>query len=220
MRTICFMSLSLVCWTLIGWPATAEDLPAMLAEQPASELSAESLRGARCAAVNISTAPSYLLVTIVDSSSGASWTSAVESATLFRALLLESSDWSQLPEGQSNESELSTVSQDPERTREILHMLSRRDSFRFELSNPKAIESLRPWYDGRLLHAARVYLAELTDDEILEESFQDFTHSEGPAASGRRRFALAHALLERGFFPSRGCVAPHLYVSLDPCQRR
>ena len=149
----------------------------------------------------------------------AEFSSAVESTTLVAALLLESSGQSPAPEIQSDGSHRPSPLWDSPKMREVLSMLSEEERFRFELSNPDAIDKLRPWYDEKLLQDARAFLAEVTDDQILEEPFQDFTDSDGSAASGRRQFALAHALFERGFFPSRGDRNPRLFVSPTPCKR-
>ena len=145
----------------------------------------------RCAVRNQSTAPSYVWVDVKDMATGKRWSAAVESNVVwadFRA--------------------------DPKT--------------RFELA---ARPELIPSYDSRLLAAARRHLRRFSDSEILagltyQSQFgriRSFTREDSifwvePSESMKRQEALAHALFERGFFPSRGDFVPVLYAARAACE--
>lgn len=145
----------------------------------------------RCAAQNQSTAPSYVWVDVTNPSTGTRWSAAVESSVVW-----------------------DDVRTDP--------------NTRFELS---ARPELVPSYDSRLLEAARRHLRRFSDEEILEGLSWDsqygpvraFTREDSfirtePEEVASRKEALAHALFERGLFPSRGDFVPVLYAARAVCR--
>lgn len=159
---------------------------------PRPALSPETYKQLRCAAENQTTAPSYVWVDVNDPESGRRWSAAVESSVV----------WADL---RSN------------------------PNTRFELD---ARPDLVPSYDERLLNAARRHLTRFSDSEIArgfsrDSQFGDvreFTRESSiflvqPSEMMSRKEALAHALFERGFYPSRGDYVPTLYASGAACPK-
>ncbi len=158
---------------------------------PRPELAPEVVEQLRCAAENRSTAPSYVWVDVRDGERGLRWSTVVESGVVY-------------PDLQAN------------------------PSTRFELG---ARPALVPPYDAKLLASARSHLDRFSDADISDgltpESqygkIRSFTREDSifwvePSEVERRKKALAHALFERGFYPSRGDFVPVLYASRRACR--
>ena len=159
----------------------------------------------RCAAKNASTAPSYVLVTVVNAKTREHFAATVESTTLQAALAVEH--------------ELASDSS-PSYYRAIDRLIDQHPDLAFEFSCEPAVERLRPAYTEVMLNDVRRTLTNLDDEAILTGFGPNGTlHRlyERDAGFWRWQPAVAHALLERGFFVGRGDYVPVLFVSRSPC---
>jgi len=171
---------------------------------PGANLAGSAGLDMRCAAKNYSTAPSYVLVTVVNTTSQERFVSAVTARNLQYALALE------------HELGNALTRQDPSAYQAIDKLIDEHPDLVFEFSFEPAIERLRPQYTEAMLKEARRDLANLDDKAILAGFAPD-----GNLHSLERKVGqaiVAHVLLERGFSVGRGDYIPSLNVGRTiPC---
>src|SRR2546425_174485 len=171
---------------------------------PGANLAGSAGLDMRCAAKNYSTAPSYVLVTVVNTTSQERFVSAVTARNLQYALALE------------HELGNALTRQDPSAYQAIDKLIDEHPDLVFEFSFEPAIERLRPQYTEAMLKEARRDLANLDDKAILAGFAPD-----GNLHSLERKVGqaiVAHVLLERGFSVGRGDHIPSLNVGRTiPC---
>ncbi len=163
-----------------------------------------------CAALNFTTAPAYVPITVINAKTKEIFHSTVESTTLHEALVIEF--------GVSD-------SQDDRRYFErIKGIIHRHADLRFTLKNKVAVGKLKPIYDGTALQAMRHAISRLDASEIVKGLSDNGelhllyrTNEENSYYS--RQAALASALLERGLYPGRGDYVPDMYLMKSPCER-
>lgn len=137
---------------------------------------------------NISTAPNYVLVTVVDGNTGTRQSVCMQAESLLGALCLEHDlKW---------EAAVGVALAQPDRV------------FRFSKTN--ALKCVVRAYSDQTLQETRNFLAEMTIDEIeaathdQRSKFYEFC-ARNPGAYGSRFAAVAHVLAERGILCVRGC---------------
>jgi len=159
----------------------------------------------RCGARNASSAPSYLFVEVHDPVSDERWQAAFESTRLI--------EWVRRDRGLE--------------LRDAIDFLSAKSG---ATEWPPVLEpisstqggGLRPAYSSDALREARAQVARFTDEEIrtrMIDSDPPLGPAPSPSGDAGSYDALAHALIERGHFPSRDDMAPHFYVSPSPCAK-
>lgn len=165
-----------------------------------------------CHAKNYFTAPSYVSITIVDGLTGETFDSTVESTTLIDSLATELGVLSQMGKEDARKQVFDQIDQHPD--------------MRFVLSNSKAVDALRPQYEESHLVVARELLAAVNLEEVRSDQkalaklelryYEAIRKKVGSWVGGQA--ALARVLLEKGFFPGRGDIAPGLYLIPSPCR--
>lgn len=159
-------------------------------------------RELQCTAKNASTAPAYVLVTVVSIKTGERFRSTVESTDLQAALAAEH----QIPEEGRSRAYYDAV----------FRLIDQHPDLVFEFAYDPAIDRLRLRYTDPMVSEVRQVLEGLSDEKILAGF--------GPGGPLHRLYereegfwmwqpAVAHVLLERGFFAGRGDYVPTLFVS-------
>jgi len=161
----------------------------------------------------LSTAPSYVLITVVDGRSGEE-TQIATSANFLRGAIGREYDIPSSVEGVALELQVA---------------LSARDR-RFTFHKRAALDNIKPYYTPAILAEVRHRVSSLTDADIragLPGSATDYEqtlhsiyiHREPWKEFAAYRDALAHVLLERHILCGRADRSGQLYVDRDPCPR-
>ena len=151
---------------------------------------------------NISTAPNYILVTVVNGNTGQQESVCFEAQALLTALYLEHNL-------RLAEATAFALAQ-PDRT--------------FRFSDTNALRLVYRAYSDQVLQEARDYISKMTADEIRiatsnqESKFYEFCARE-PGAFGVRFPAIAHALTERGILCGRSCKPGLFYIENETAQQ-
>jgi hypothetical protein len=137
---------------------------------------------------NISTAPNYILVTVVDGNNGKRQSVCMEAEALLTALHLERQlKWE-----------------------DAVVFAARQRDRTFTFSNTNALKSVTRAYSEQILQEARAFLAKITEGEIeagtgdQESEFYKFC-ARDPGSFTSRFPAVAHVLSERGILCVRSC---------------
>jgi hypothetical protein len=139
------------------------------------------------ALANQSTAPDYVLITVVDARDGAARIVCTAAPFLEGALHMEFD----IPYDEAGEHRVHDMAfQQPDRV--------------FRFSKPKALANVRPNYTQRQLEVIHASIAETTDAQLLDKRFVQILYTSRTGSRGYRD-AVAHALLERGISCRRGC---------------
>jgi len=144
---------------------------------------------------NISTAPNYILVTVVSGNTGRREPVCMEAQALLTALLLE--------HGLNGKEAVAFALAQPDRT--------------YRFSNANALKHVARAYSDEILREARDFLGKMTVNEIeiatrdQKSKFYDFC-ARTPGGFGSRFPAVAHALAERGILCVRGCKPGLFYI--------
>lgn len=158
----------------------------------------------RCAALNFSSSPSYVVVHITDEESEETFTSVVESTFLHQAIATEFG--------------MSPVEQ---YVKGIVQLIADHEDLRFEFRKQEAIALLRPRYTLRHLEYARAALSGESKQDIIakfagQQRTQDFIRADDNYWS--QIDAAAYVLLELALYPSRDDISPTLRVKPSPCE--
>jgi hypothetical protein len=140
---------------------------------------------------NSSTAPDYVLITVVDSRDGTARLVCTEAPCLEGALHMEFD----IPYDEAGQN----------RVHEMALMQSDRV---FRLSKPNALRNVKPRYTPRELDSVRALIAGRPDSDLLSTKFVDMLQRKTDCSNE----AIAHALLERGI----GCVRTCIEAELRP----
>jgi hypothetical protein len=148
---------------------------------------------------NISTAPDYVLVTVVDANTGTQQATCMEAETLLSALQVEHAlQWD----------------------RAVAFALAQPDRL-FRFSNPGALKLVSRAYSDPVLGEAREFLAAMTLAQIdvatrdPDSKFYKFCARE-PGAFGARFPALAHVLSKRGVLCTSSCKPGLFHIDIRP----
>ena len=151
---------------------------------------------------NISTAPNYILITVVNGNTGYQATACMEAEFLLTALNIEHNlKWAEA---------VAFALAQPDRT--------------FKFSDTNALKRVERAYSDHILQEARDFLAKLTVDEINAATFDqnsmfyEFCARE-PGAFGVRFPAIAHVLSERGILCGRSCKPGLFYIENESAQQ-
>jgi hypothetical protein len=150
---------------------------------------------------NHSTAPNYVLITVIDGSSRSNRVVCTEAPFLLGAIHREHN-----------------LGYDKTSLQKVDSLALAQRSRTFKFSNPEAIKNVQPRYTEGILDEVRRALKHYTDDELrqglrLEGTELSKLYDEKPGrAYGAYRDAIAHVLLERGLLPRRGCVVGRLTI--------
>ena len=174
---------------------------------PSSAYSAEVLNGLsdsqfESALRNISTAPNYILVTVVNGNTGYHAPVCMEAEFLLSALNIEYNlKWAEA---------VAFALAQPNRT--------------FKFSNTNALSRVERAYSDQTLQDARDFLGNMTVDEIhaatidQNSTLYEFCARE-PGAYGIRFPAIAHVLSERGILCGRSCKPGLFYIENGSAQQ-
>ncbi|MDF9826906.1 hypothetical protein M2447_000991 [Ereboglobus sp. PH5-10] len=156
----------------------------------------------RRAILNRSTAPNFVLITVVNDNTNEARVVCVEAPFLLGAIHRENN-----------------IPYSDEGVRKALDLaLANKDQV-FHFSNQEALANINPHYGDVILDAMRVVLKDIPDS-ALKNGFRGhgsdldnlYMRQEGEKYSAYRN-AIAHVLLERGLLPGRGCFAGHLFIA-------
>ena len=151
---------------------------------------------------NISTAPNYILITVVNGNTGYQATACMEAEFLLTALNIEHNlKWAEA---------VAFALAQPDRT--------------FKFSDTNALKRVERAYSDQILQEARDCLAKMTVDEINAATFDqnsmfyEFCARE-PGAFGVRFPAIAHVLSECGILCGRSCKPGLFYIENETAQQ-
>ena len=151
---------------------------------------------------NISTAPNYILITVVNGNTGYQATACMEAEFLLAALNIEHKlKWAEA---------VAFALAQPDRT--------------FKFSDTYALVRVERAYSDQILQEARDFLEKMTVDEInaatfdQNSKFYEFCARE-PGAFGMRFPAIAHVLTERGILCGRSCKPGLFYIENESAQQ-
>jgi hypothetical protein len=137
---------------------------------------------------NISTAPNYILITVIDNNAGKQEAVCIEAQNLLSAISVEKKlKW-----------------------KEAMALSLKQENGAFHFSNAAALKLVSRAYTEAVLAEARDFLADMTIDEIeaatgsQDSKFYEFC-ARKPGAFAARFPAIAHVLTERGILCVRGC---------------
>lgn len=146
---------------------------------------------------NFSTAPNFIVITVIDGKSGKREQVCLESMDLLSALRQEQGPKLQLKEA-------------------VEQVLEQKD-LEFRFSNPAALKQVARFYSEVVFDEAREFLKDLTTEEIKaaaadqgSELHQFFERK--PGTYSGRMAAIAHVLTERGLLAVRGCKPGTFYL--------
>jgi len=150
---------------------------------------------------NISTAPCYVLIAVVDNNTGKSWAVCLESLDLLSAIMKEYDI------------------KNPDIYKKAVNVVKQNSSRTFTFTKPKVIERLKPVYTQGILVKIRSEFSQYTDEELIsyfssnrttnvQELCKRFNSDRYPVQT-----AVAHMLLERGILCGRGCLGGYLYIA-------
>ena len=174
---------------------------------PSGAYSAEAPKGLsddqfESALRNISTAPNYILITVVNGNTGYHSAVCMEAEFLLAALNIEHNlKWAEA---------VAFALAQPERT--------------FKFFDANALSRVERAYSEQILKEARDFLAKMTVNEIKAASFDqnsmfyEFCARE-PGAFGMRFPAIAHVLTERGIPCGRSCKPGLFYIENESAQQ-
>ncbi|MCW3062461.1 MAG: hypothetical protein JWQ02_4282 [Capsulimonas sp.] len=152
-----------------------------------------------------STGSYYVLITIADDNTGQSRKCCVATKFLVGAMMSER----HLDYSNGNEAK-------------VRHTIIINQARAFHFSNTKALDNVRPRYSEELLSAVRRRMAQYSDAQIVKRfrsrNTSEFYHSFGKSDGwDRLDYAVAHVLLERGFFVRSGDFfdGVHVYTVQD-----
>jgi hypothetical protein len=144
---------------------------------------------------NSSTAPDFVLITVVDARDASARVVCISTPSLKGALHTEFG----IPYDEAGERRV--------------HELALKQSDRvFRFSKPDALRSVQIWYTQADLDAVRSMLVDRPDGDLLNYEFVQSLYMNHFSRNKRGRYqdAVAHALLERGIGCRRGCVEADL----------
>ncbi len=184
---------------------------------------AEFHRQQRCAARNVSTSSSYLVVHVQDIVKGTEFETVVTARDLVDAIALELDVWDlagqQGPDGHTlNETEAMLI-----RELKSLRFLSARLDFKVALSSQDAVSLLNQRYTQEDLREIRGQLGKKNEREIYEVFksggiFHRLYQHSNPIVRLSAKGTVAHILLERGIHPSEDDLSANLALSPTPCE--
>jgi hypothetical protein len=162
---------------------------------------------ALCSAKNASTAPSYVLITAIYTKTGERLVTTVTSTGLQESLAVENG----------------LAKND---FKKIFLLIDEHPDLTFRFHNQVAFEWLRPQY-LEWISEARKALAGISDEQIYTgfgnngelHKLYNTELSQADYSFYKRQQAIAHVLLERGFYPGMGDYVPTLYLSRNPCRK-
>lgn len=149
---------------------------------------------------NISTAPSYVLVAIVDKKAGKSWGVCMESMELLSAIMKEHDI------------------QNPDVYKKAVEIIKQNNSKIFTFTKPDALKYLKPVYTREILKKIRSEFSYYTDEELAKLFSKNRTRNmqslckQFNESHRVTQTATAHMLLERGILCGRGCLGGYLYI--------
>jgi len=145
---------------------------------------------------NMSTAPNYVLITVLDTRTGARRVVCTEAPFLLGAI----------------QQQLHITQEES-----IAFALAQRDRT-FQFSQPEALKNITPQYTDTILDEVRDALQSYSNEELMlgltgkkTEISKLFIEQTGQRYVAYRD-AMAHVVLERGLLPARGCIAGYLFV--------
>ena len=141
------------------------------------------------ALANSSTAPDFVLITVVDARDESTRTVCTVAPFLKGALHIELG-----------------IPYDEDGRRQVRELALKQSDRVFRFSKPDALRNVQPGYTSRQLDSVRVLIAERPDSDLLDKRFVKTLYMR----RGGSRNAVAHALLERGINCVRGCVVGDL----------
>ena len=151
---------------------------------------------------NQSTAPNYVLITLVDKRTGSSRVACTEAPFLLGAIHQEHE-----------------LAYDENGERKAMSLALTQQDRTFTFSNPRAIKNVQPRYTEKQLEEMRGAVQECSDHELRRGLTPEDTDlqrklfgTNRERSYGAYRDAVAHLLLERGLLPRRGCIAGWLTV--------
>ena len=151
---------------------------------------------------NISTAPNYIVITIVNGNTGQQESVCMEAEALLTALYIEHNL----------------------KLAEATAFALAQPAWIFTFSNTNALGFVERAYSDQILQEARDFLAEMSVDEIniatldQKSMFYEFCARE-PGAFGMRFPAVAHVLTERGILCGRSCKPGLFYIDNEHAQQ-
>ena len=174
---------------------------------PAAAYTAEAPKGLSAvqfesALRNISTAPNYILITVVNGNTGQQESVCMEAEFLLAALNIEHN----LKLAEATAFALAQ----PDRT--------------YKFFDANALARVERAYSDQILQEARDFLAKMTVNEIKaatidqNSKFYEFCARE-PGAFGKRFPAIAHVLSERGILCGRSCKPGLFYIDNETAQQ-
>ena len=165
-----------------------------------------------CAIEKQSTAPLYVLVTVMDSRTGLETEEAITANLLLGAIHREY-DFPFTEDG----------------VRQAVQLAKARHDRRFSFSNPLAIENVKPRYTAAILLDVRNHLSGVSDEDVvaavslereLKPSLMDSIYEGHETESSAYRDAIAHVLLERHILCGVSDLTGGLYIERRPCGGR
>jgi hypothetical protein len=148
---------------------------------------------------NESTAPNYVLITVVDDKIKKHRVACIEAPFLLGAIHTERN-----------------LSYDKENIKRAIDIALNQKDLTFHFSNPKALKNIEPRYTDAILEEMREKLRPYSNEQLFDgfKSNRGGFHElyDNSSDYGAYRNAIAHVLLERGILPGRGCIAGNLTV--------
>lgn len=148
-----------------------------------------------------STAPNYVLITVVDTKANRSYVICTEAPFLLAAIHHEQDI--EFNEAGSRRAEAFALKQ---------------KNRIFQFSKPGSLKNIEPRYPERILNEVREILKRYSNDELIrgftgkKTELSKLYNEQSEHLYGAYRDAIAHVLLERGLLPRRGCSAGFLTV--------
>lgn len=149
---------------------------------------------------NLSTAPNYVLVSIVDKNTGKSWGVCMESMELLSAIMKEHDI------------------QSPDAFEKAVEIIKQNNSKTFTFTKPEVLKYLKPVYAREFLKKIRSEFSYYSDEDMVKffsdnrtRNMQDLC-KQFDESHRVTQTAIAHILLERGILCGRGCLGGELYV--------
>jgi hypothetical protein len=151
---------------------------------------------------NGSTAPNYVLITVVDNRTGKATLACTEAPFLLGAIHRERE-----------------IAYDEKGCQRVMSLALARRNRTFKFSSPEAVRNVQPRYTRQQLEEMRELVKACSDDELRKGLTSRNTELRRRLFETRAddsylayRDAVAHLLLERGLLPRRGCVDGFLTV--------
>jgi len=151
---------------------------------------------------NRSTSPSYILITVVDDNTNAKRVVCTVAPFLLGAIQRERQ-----------------ISYDDAASSKVMRIaLTQKDRI-FHFTRAEALKNIAPRYDEKILAEMRAALENFPDAEVANGFRQDGKgldklYREKPAEQrSAYRDAIAHVLMERGFWPGLGDLTGAIYIS-------